>query len=136
VPLALALLIARRHAFSAAVLSNGFMFDTDGLVAAAAHTYRFANPIAGRSARDLPRDVPLFLVRSGADEFAGVNASIDAFLPEAMRYNLPLTLVNHAAARHGYEINDDSGLSRYVLEQAVGFLRFHLLRGDAEVAER
>jgi acetyl esterase/lipase len=134
VPLALGLLTRNRGSIAAAVLLNGFMFDVNGAVAAAARAYRFAYPIGDKSVPDLAAHVPLFIVRSGRDEFVGVNASIDRFLAEAVEYNLPITFVNHATAPHAFDINDDSPTSRHVLAQAVRFLRLHLLE-EAEGAE-
>jgi hypothetical protein len=127
VPLALGLLTKNRGSIAAAVLLNGFMFDVGGAVAAAARAYRFAYPIADTPVTDLAANVPLFVVRSGRDEFAGVNASIDRFLAEAVAHNLPITFVNHAAAPHAFDVNDDSPTSRHVLAQAVAFLQLHLL---------
>ncbi len=127
VPLALGLLTKNRGSIAAAVLLNGFMFDVGGAVAAAARAYRFAYPIGDKSVPDLAVRVPLFVVRSGRDEFAGVNAGIDRFLAEAVAHNLPITFVNHATAPHAFDVNDDSRRSRHVLAQAVAFLRLHLL---------
>jgi acetyl esterase/lipase len=127
-PLALALLMRRQpHTFRAAVLSNGFTLDATGsTVADAARTYRFVNPSAGRSVDDLPSDVPLFLVRSGRDEFPGLNDTLDRFVSDALARNLPVTLVNHATAGHAFELNDDSDTSRHVIGQMLAFLRVHL----------
>jgi hypothetical protein len=132
VPVALGLLTARRPSIRAAVLLNGFMFETEGLVEAAARSYRFVNPIADSVTADLPASVPLFIVRSGRDGFAGVNASIDRFVADAIALNLPLTFVNHASAPHAFEINHDSDISRAVLAQAVSFLRLHLSAEDRD----
>jgi hypothetical protein len=114
------------------VLSNGFMLDEGGsAVADAARTYHFANPLEGRTVADLP-DVPLFLIRSGRDESAGVNDTIDLFVAAALRRNLPLLLVNHAAAPHAFEIQDDTEVSRWVVRQALAFLMVHLGIGAAD----
>jgi hypothetical protein len=128
VPVALGVLMAQdRPALGAAVLSNGFMLEVNGSpVANAARTYGFVNATEGRSVEDLPSDLPIFVVRSGRDEFGGLNESLDFFVREAVRRNLPLTFVNHAAAPHGFELNHDSDTSRHILGQMLGFLRFHL----------
>ena len=127
VPVALALLMAERR-IGAAVLSNGFTLDGAGgsAVADAAATYRFVNASAGRSIRDLPTDVPLFVVRSGRDQFAGINVAMDRFTAEALARNIPLTVVNHATAPHAFELEDDSAVTRHILESALRFLRLHL----------
>jgi hypothetical protein len=128
VPVALALLTERHPGIRAAVLSNGFTFDTVGAsaVADAAATFRFVNATAGKSVRDLPADVPLFVARSGRDEFAGLNEALDRFVGDALRENLPVTLVNHATASHAFEVNDDTEVSRHILDSMVNFMRFHL----------
>ena len=41
-------------------------------------------PARGRSADDLPRDLPLLVVRAGKDETPGLNASVDAFVRDAL----------------------------------------------------
>ena len=129
VPVALSALTATSgRPFRAAVLSNGFTFDAQGsAVADAARTYRFVNASATKSVDDLP-DVPLFVVRSGRDEFAGLNDALDQFVSSAIRRNLPVAFVNHPSAPHAFELNDDSPTSRYILEQLLAFMRFHLTR--------
>jgi hypothetical protein len=128
VPVALALLMEReRQRLSAAVLSNGFTLDVGGsAVADASRTYRFVNAAAGKSVADLPADVPLFIARSGRDEFPGLNTMLDRFVAAALARNLPITFVNHATAPHGFELNDDSDTSRHIIGQMLEFLTFHL----------
>jgi hypothetical protein len=128
VPVALALLTERRPGVRAAVLSNGYTFDAAGItaVAAAAATYRFVNATDGKSMRDLPTDVPMFVVRCGRDEMAGLNDALDRFVVDAVRENLPVTIVNHATAPHGFEVHDDTAVSRHLLDAMVNFMRFHL----------
>lgn len=128
VPVALALLTERRPGVRAAVLSNGYTFDAAGItaVATAAAAYRFVNATAGKSVRDLPTDVPMFVVRCGRDENAGLNDALDRFVGDAVRENLPITFVNHATAPHGFEINVDTAFSHHLLDAMVSFMRFHL----------
>jgi hypothetical protein len=132
VPVALGLLMERRPGVRAAVLSNGYTLDTGGstAVADAAAAYRFVDATAGRSIRDLPGDLPIFVVRCGRDENPGLNDALDRFAGDALRENLPITFVNHAAVPHAFEINDDSALSRHILDGMISFLRFHLAAQD------
>ena len=78
VPVALsALMDGRRPAIAAAILSQGFTLDVEGTaVADAAKAYGFVNASATKSTTDLPSDVPLFIVRAGRDEFAGLNETL------------------------------------------------------------
>jgi hypothetical protein len=128
VPVALATLIDdQQKRIKAAILSNGFTFDTDdAAVELAARTYGFVNASAGRSANDLPADVPLFIARAGGDENPGLNPALDRFIANALARNLPVTVVNHAAAAHAFEVNDDSVVSSQIISQMLAFMRFWL----------
>lgn len=129
VPVALATLAHRQDGrIRAAVLSNGFMFDADGssAVADAARTYGFANAADGMSARDLPHDVPLFVMRAGRDENAGLNATLDRFVQDALACNLPVTAVNYPDARHAFELDDETAISRRYIVQMLAFMQLWL----------
>ena len=111
-----------------AVLYYGYMLDLDGTndVADAAANFGFSNPCAGPSPTDLPKDVPLFLVRAGRDETPNLNRTIDQFVNGAMAGNLPVTLINHAEAPHAFDVTDDSNNTRAVIEATLAFLLTHL----------
>jgi hypothetical protein len=128
VPTALTALMSPRlrPPVKAAVLSNGFMLETGTAVSDAARTYGFAAAPAGMSFDDVPTDVPLFIARSGLDQFAGLNESLDAFVANAVKRNLPMTFVNHAGAAHGFELNHDSSTTRLVIDMMLAFMRVHL----------
>jgi hypothetical protein len=131
VPLALSLLMQPgREYLRCAAFSNGFMLDLDGRtsVAEMQQTYRFANPCAGKSVEQVRSDVPLLLVRSGQDQFQGVNESLDNFLTHALRRDLPVTLVNYAGAPHGFELYLDNQTTHEIVRQILGFMRFHLAK--------
>jgi acetyl esterase/lipase len=112
-----------------AVFGYGYMLDLDGAtdVAEAAARWRFANPCAGRTLSDLRPDVPLLVARAGKDQFAGLNASIDAFVSHAMAANLPLTVINHPDGPHAFDLFDDSPASRAIVRAWLGFRQQHLL---------
>ena len=129
VPTALSVLMSEARDFlRCAVLCYGLMLDLDGStgIADASRQWGFANPSAGKSVDDLPRDLPLFIARAGQDEFPHLNEAIDRFLVKAAARNLPLTFVNHAAAPHAFDLMDDSEPTREVIRQILAFLRFHL----------
>jgi hypothetical protein len=129
VPLALWLLMQReRHDVKCAVLCYGFMLDVPGgtAVAEMQKTYRFANPSAGKSVDDVPDAVPMLIARSGHDQFPGINESIDGFVSGALRRNLPVTVVNHADAPHGFDLFHDSETSREIIREILRFMQFHL----------
>jgi dienelactone hydrolase len=129
VPLAVWLMMERVWAdLRCAVLCYGFMLDMHGSTAVAdmQKTFRFANPGAGKSVDDVRDDVPLLVARSGRDQFAGINSSIDAFVAAALQKNLPVTLINHADAPHGFDLFHDSETSREIIRHILRFLQFHL----------
>jgi len=109
-------------------LLYGYMLDLDGAtgVAEAAQLFRFTNPNAGRSIDDLPQDLPLLIVRAGQEQFAGLNDSIDRFFAQALARNRPITLVNHAAGPHAFDLMDDSETSRAIIRQVLSFFRSSL----------
>jgi hypothetical protein len=111
-----------------AVLSYPYLLDLDGAtgVAQAAAQFRFVNPAAGKSVGDLPPNLPLFVARCGRDEMPSLNDALDRFVAHALARNLPITVVNHAAAPHAFDVSDDSDLSRAIIRQWLAFLRFHL----------
>ena len=130
VPLALSVLMQDPADFlKCAVLCYGFMLDLDGstCVADAARQYGFANPCAGKTVDDLPRDIPLFIVRAGQDHFPHLNDSIDRFLVKALTQNMPIKLANHANGPHAFDVLDDSDTSREIIREILAFMRFHLL---------
>lgn len=105
------------------VLSNAYICDLDGAthVADAARTFGFAVP----PGCELPR-VPTLVIRSGKDQTPGLNESLDRFVAKALALNLPVTVAHHPDAPHGFELSDDSDLTRHLLGQALTFLRLHL----------
>lgn len=111
-----------------AVFGYGCLLDLDGAtdVADAARQFGFANPGVGRTFADLRRDVPLLITRAGRDQFPAMNASIDTFICQGLRENLPITFVNHAEGPHAFDLFDDCRMSRDILRQTLRFLRQHL----------
>lgn len=129
VPNALSVLMEDDGGLKCAALCYGVTLDLDGStgVAEAAAMFRFANPSAGKSVEDLPRALPLFLVRAGRDETPHLNEALDRFVAKALAANRPFTLVNHATAPHAFDLLEDSEASREVIRQILAFLRVHLL---------
>jgi acetyl esterase/lipase len=126
VPVALAVLM--QEGLRCGALCYGFMLDLDGAtgVAQAAAQFHFANPSAGRSVEDLPRETALLIARAGKDQFPTLNPSLDAFAAAALRHNLPVTIMNHATGPHAFDILDDSDATRTVIRAVVEFLRANL----------
>jgi hypothetical protein len=66
------------------------------------------------------------IVRAGLDQFAGLNDSIDRFIAKGLSLNRPITLVNHAAGPHSFDLLDDSDASRHIIRQVLAFLTAQL----------
>ena len=134
VPTALSLLMQDAgHHPKCAVLCYPYTLDLEGAthVAGAARQFGFATPCAGKSIEDLPRDVPLFIARAGQDRMPGLNDALDRFVSRALSCNLPLTVVNHPAAPHAFDLFDDSETSREIIRSMLAFLRFNLAAAPA-----
>lgn len=134
VPLALSVLMREDQEYlKCAVLCYGIMLDMEGdhHVAEAAKMWGFANPCAGKSIADLPKDTPLFIVRAGRDEMPHLNETIDRFVAAALAFNLPVTLTNHPEAPHAFDLLHDSETSREIIRRVLAFMRFHLLPASA-----
>ena len=127
-PNALWALMQEGRELACAALCYPVTLDLEGAtgVAEAAAMFRFANPSAGKTVEDLPRDLPLLLVRAGRDETPHLNETLDRFVAAALAANLPLSLVNHASAPHAFDLLEDSETSREIIRQVLAFLRFHL----------
>ncbi|HEX8796521.1 MAG TPA: hypothetical protein VF765_36475 [Polyangiaceae bacterium] len=108
--------------FRAAALLYGYMLD----VPAAAEQFGIGVPARGRTIDDLPRTLPLLVVRAGQDQTPQLNVSLDAFVSSALARDLPLTLINQAGAPHSFDLFDDSEPSRATIGEVLRFLRQHL----------
>jgi dienelactone hydrolase len=67
----------------------------------------------------------LFVGRAGLDD-ADLNASIDAFVQEALRRNATIEVMNHPNGRHAFDILDADARSREIVARAFEFLKTHL----------
>jgi hypothetical protein len=128
-------LLMRGERVRCAALLYGYTFDLEGsTVADMSRQFGFVNACEGRSVQDLPDDVPLFFVRAGQDRFPGLNDALDRVIAKALARNLPLTLVNHAAGGHGFDVDEDTDTSRGLVRQVLAFLRLHLVDSSVVAA--
>ena len=123
VPVALSALM-RDPEIACAALICGYTIDLEGstVIANTAKEYGFVNACKGKFVDDLPASVPLFVVRAGREQFPGLNEALDHFIAGALARNLPATLVNHAAGAHGFELDEDTDLSRRIVLDVLAFL--------------
>ena len=123
VPAALHLLMSEGpRAFRCAALLYGYMLDVPDAAAA----FGIGVPARGRSIDDLPRELPLLVIRAGGDQTPLLNPSLDAFVASALTRDLPLTLINLAGAPHSFDLFDDSEASRATIREVLRFLRERL----------
>jgi dienelactone hydrolase len=127
-PTALSLLMLQPRALKCAVLCYPYLLDLDNTtaVADAARQFRFVNACATKSIEDLPRDMPLFIVRAGQDQMPGLNDALDRFMAKALALNLPITFVNHSAAPHAFDLFFDNKSSRDIIACILQFMRCRL----------
>jgi len=136
VPVALRLLMERNgDPIRCAMLWYGYTLDSGGAthVADASRQFGFADACAGRSLDEIPKETALFLARAGRDASPGLNESLDRFVAAALPRNLSLTLVNHAAGAHAFEVFEDGEPSRQIVRQALDLLWLRL--GPGHVAD-
>lgn len=131
VPLALSILMQPEFhgCLKCAALCYGYTLDLEGSigVAEAQKQWRFSNPCSGKSAQNLPQDLPLFVARAGQDATPRLNETLDRFLSHALACNLPITVANHPTGPHAFDVLQDSETSREIIRQILAFLQFHLL---------
>lgn len=68
---------------------------------------------------------PMLLVRAGRDQ-ARFNDSIDRFISEALRRNVPIQVVNYPSGQHSFDTRDDTEESRTIVRRTIEFIRAHL----------
>ncbi len=124
---------ALHESAACAVLLYPYLLDLDGAtgVAEASAAWGFINAGAGLSLDDVPASLPLFIVRAGRDQFAGVNESIDRFVAGALGRNLAVAFVNHPDAPHAFDVSDDRPATHAVIRSVLTFLQNRLLSGDS-----
>lgn len=109
-------------------LLYGYTMDMDRstTIADMAREVGFVNACVGKSIDDLPAGTPILFVRAGRDQFPGLNAALDRVVERALARNLPLSLINHAAGAHGFDLDEHTPIARAIVQQILGFLRLHL----------
>lgn len=118
-----ALGLIAREPLACAALLYPYLLDLDGAtaVAEAAAQYHIAVPPV--TLDDLPREMPMLVVRAGRDAFAGLDATLQRFIAAARARQLPVTLIEHAEAPHAFDLVDDSPRTHEVIEEILAFLQ-------------
>ncbi|HSE39664.1 MAG TPA: alpha/beta hydrolase, partial [Acidobacteriota bacterium] len=81
----------------------------------------------GKSLNDFPKNTSLLVVRSGQDQFPGLNETIDRFVDHALAKNLSIALINHPDGTHAFDLEKGSKRSREIIQQILNFLQLELL---------
>jgi acetyl esterase/lipase len=68
---------------------------------------------------------PILVGRAGLDN-PQLNETIDRFVAAALKKNVTLDVMNHAAGQHGFDFRDDNERTREILARTVQFIRTHL----------
>jgi len=121
VPTALALL--PRSWFAAAALLYGYTLDLDGATAVADAAKQFYFAVPPVSIDELPRELPMLVVRAGRDVTPGLNETLQRFVAAAGDRHMAVTLIEHAEGPHAFDLVDDSPRTREVIEEVLAFLR-------------
>jgi hypothetical protein len=66
-------------------------------------------------------DLPVLLVRAGLDR-PDLNRRIDAMVATALSANAPVTVINHAAGYHSFEMTNLDDMSREVMDRTLDFI--------------
>jgi acetyl esterase/lipase len=106
VPTALAL--AAREPLACAALLYGYLLDLDGARSAAEASAQFHFAVPPVSLDELPRQLPMLVVRAGRDAMPGLDATLQRFVAAARARELPMTLIDHAEAPHAFDLMDDT----------------------------
>lgn len=69
---------------------------------------------------------PLFVARAGKDEIPTLLDSVDRFAAEALKRNVPVTVMNHPSGSHGFDNQVDDERSREIVRGAVEFMKLQL----------
>jgi dienelactone hydrolase len=72
--------------------------------------------------KEFRRDLPVLYVRAGLDRPA-LNRDITALASLAVAQNAPLTLLNHPAGYHGFEIANHDDATREVIDRTLEFVK-------------
>ena len=129
VPTALSVLVTAPTYVKCSVLYYGLMFEGSDSheMEELAKRYGSAYPCKTESVDHLSQDIPLFVVRTGEDH-PQLNKSIERFVCEATKRNLPLTFVNYGQGQHGFDLENDSVSSQEIIKHTLAFLHEHLFK--------
>lgn len=115
-----ALTLLAREPIAAAALLYGYTLDLDGATHVADAAKKFYFAVAPIGLADLPRDVPIYLLRADQDATPNLNEALDRFVARAG--DLQLTVAHHDGP-HAFDMKEDTPASHASIDAVVAFLR-------------
>ncbi|HYC89593.1 MAG TPA: tetratricopeptide repeat protein [Thermoanaerobaculia bacterium] len=76
-------------------------------------------------AAEIRTDLPLLFVRAGLDGSA-LNARIDKLVSRALAANAPWTIENYGGGLHGFEVLNDTEITRALIHRTLSFMKLVL----------
>ena len=71
---------------------------------------------------DIRTDLPVMYVRAGLDR-TQLNERIDRLIARALQTNAPWTIENNAGGLHGFEVLNDTEITRLLIHRTLSFIR-------------
>lgn len=124
-----ALGLVAKEKLACAALLYPFLIDVDGGTTAKTASQQFHFALPSIAIAELPREMPMLLVRAGRDTTPGLDQTLQRFVAAAQAEKIALELVEHPEAPHAFDILDDSSTTHVVIERVLAFLREHLGSG-------
>lgn len=73
-----------------------------------------------------PPALAFFIARAGKDEWEVIRRSTDDFIASALAQNADVVAINYPEGRHAFDVVDDTPQTRWIISQAILFLRQRL----------
>lgn len=94
------------------------------VVSTTARKFGFCNPETNKDL--LIESTPLFIVRAGKDEFAGLNESMDRWVSALQARNSHVEFIDYEEGLHGFDLIDSSAESLQVIRRLLDYLKERL----------
>lgn len=116
-----ALSVIARETLASAALLYGLMIDVDGSTDAREAAARFHCAPSTATFEELPRDLPMLIVRATKDQTPGLDPILQRFIAAA-KTRLNVTTLEHEGP-HAFDLVDDT--SGPMIDHVLAFLRTH-----------
>lgn len=100
------------------VLLSPFLRESPEAVRCVVAYYAPLDPLT-ESTKRIP---PMLIARAGLD-MAPLNASIDAFVGQALKRNMLIDVLNHPTGQHAFDCRDDNERTRDILRRTLVFIQ-------------